>query len=77
MSIIFRRLNYVQKKLNEHKVTAQEQLEHKFIVNAAVPALKKSYPIRWLIVVATTFSTALFMVVLIAFREQIKLTKKS
>ena len=71
------RLNYVQKKLNEHKVTAQEQLEHKFIVNAAGPALKKSYPIRWLIVVATTFSTALFMVVLIAFREQIKLTKKS
>jgi len=71
------RLNYVQKKLNEHKVTAQEQLEHKFIVNAAGPAFKKSYPIRWLIVVVTTFSTALFMVVLIAFREQIKLTKKS
>ena len=35
------RLNYVLKKLNEHKLTAQEKLEHKFIVNAAVPDLKK------------------------------------
>jgi hypothetical protein len=70
------RLNYVQKKLNEHKVTAQEQLEHKFIVNAAGPALKKTYPIRWLIVITTAFSTALFMVVLIALQEQIKSTKQ-
>ncbi|HIK63111.1 MAG TPA: hypothetical protein EYG01_03790 [Flavobacteriales bacterium] len=71
------RLNYVQKKLNEHKVTAQEQLEHKFIVNAAGPSLKKSYPIRWLIVVVSAFSTALFMVVLIALKEQIKRAKQS
>ena len=71
------RLNYVLKKLNEHKLTAQEQLEHKFILNAAVPDLKKSYPIRWLIVLTTAFSTALFMIVLIAFKEQIKQIKQS
>lgn len=67
----------MQKKLNEHKLTAEEQLEHKFIVNAAVPALKKSYPIRWLIVVVSAFSTALFMVVLIVLKEQIKRAKQS
>lgn len=71
------RLNYVLKKLNEHKVTAQEQLEHKFIVNAAVPDFKKSYPIRWLIVVTTAFSTSLFMIVLLAFKEQLKSVKPS
>jgi hypothetical protein len=71
------RLNYVQKKLNEHKLTAEEHLEHKFIVNSAIPALKKSYPIRWLIVVVSAFSTALFMVVLIALKEQIKRAKQS
>lgn len=70
-------LAHVKKKLNEHKLTVQEQLEHKFIVNAAVPALKKSYPIRWLIVVSTAFSTALFMIILIAFKEQIKQIKQS
>ena len=69
------RLNYVHKKLNEHKLTAEENLEHKFIVNAATPALKKSYPIRWLIVVATAFSTAFFMVLIIALNEQIKSIK--
>ena len=71
------RLNYVQKKLNEHKLTAEENLEHKFIVNAAGPALKKSYPIRWLIVVVTAFSTVLFMVLIIALKEQIKGIKQS
>ena len=71
------RLNYVQKKLNEHKLTAEENLEHKFIVNAAGPALKNSYPIRWLIVVATAFSTVLFMVLIIALKEQIKSIKQS
>jgi len=71
------RLNYVQKKLNEHKLTAEESLEHKFIVNTAGPALKKSYPIRWLIVVTTAFSTAFFMVLIIALKEQIKSIKQS
>ena len=65
------------KKLNEHKLTAEENLEHKFIVNAAGPALTKSYPIRWLIVVVTAFSTVLFMVLIIALKEQIKGIKQS
>jgi len=71
------RLNYVQKKLNEHKLTAEESLEHKFIVNSAGPALKKSYPIRWLIVVSSSIATAFFMIFIIAFREQIKKIKQN
>lgn len=71
------RLNYVQKKLNEHKLTAEESLEHKFIVNSAGPALKKSYPIRWLIVVTASIATAFFMIFVIAFREQINIIKQN
>jgi len=70
-------LAHISKKLNEHKVTAQERLEHKFIVNSAIPALKKSYPVRWLIVVTAVFSTVLFMVILIALKEKIKHAKQS
>ncbi len=71
------RLSIVDKRLNEHKITAQEQLTHIYILNHAGPALKKSYPIRWLIVVATAFSTAFFMVFVIALKEQIKRIKQS
>ena len=71
------RLNYVQKKLNEHKLTAEESLEHKFIVNSAEPSLKKSYPIRWLIVVTASIATAFFMIFIIAFREQINIIKQN
>jgi len=71
------RLNYVLKKLNEHKLTAEEHLEHKFIVNYASPALKKSYPIRWLIVLTTACATALMMIVLIVLKEKLKQLKQS
>ena len=71
------RLNYVQKKLNEHKMTSEESLEHKFIVNSAGPALQKSYPIRWLIVVTASIATAFFMIFIIAFREQLNIIKQN
>ncbi|MBC8265604.1 MAG: hypothetical protein H8E84_01425 [Flavobacteriales bacterium] len=70
-------LNHINKKINEHKLTAEEQLEHKFIVNAAVPALKKSYPIRWLIVLTTACASALMMIVLVVLKEQIKQVQNS
>ena len=70
-------LNHINKKINEHKLTAEEQLEHKFIINSAVPALKKSYPIRWLIVLTTACVSALMMIVLIVLKEQIKQISQS
>ena len=45
---------------------------HKFTVEEATAAEKKSYPVRWLIVVISTFSTVLFTCVLLLFREKIK-----
>ena len=70
-------LNHINKKINEHKLTAEDQLEHKFVLNYAIPADKKSYPIRWLIVLTTACATALMMIVLIALKEKLKQLKQS
>jgi len=45
---------------------------HKFTVEDAAAAEKKSYPVRWLIVVISTFSTLLFVTILLLFVEKIK-----
>lgn len=69
------RLSTIDKRINEIKVTSQEALTHTYILNAAVPALRKSYPIRWLNVVITACSTAFFMMMVIAFDQRIKQIK--
>jgi LPS O-antigen subunit length determinant protein (WzzB/FepE family) len=59
-------------KLKEAEVDAKTTLPHKFIVNNAFPAEKKSYPIRWLIVVISTLSTFLMTVVAIVAYDSFK-----
>ncbi|TND07570.1 MAG: exopolysaccharide biosynthesis protein [Bacteroidetes bacterium] len=56
-------LNLLKKKYDEAKLDVEESLTYKFVVNRAFPAEKKSYPVRWLIVVVSTLS-ALIMGVL-------------
>ena len=70
-------LNHINQKINEHKLTAEDQLEHKFVLNYAIPADKKSYPIRWLIVLTTACATVLMMIVLIVLKEKLKQLKQS
>lgn len=57
-------LSEIKAKYEEAKVDATENLPHKFVVSSAYKAERKSYPIRWLIVIITTFS-ALFLALLI------------
>ena len=45
---------------------------HKFTVEEASPAEKKSYPVRWLIVVITSLSSVLFTCIVLLFNEKIK-----
>lgn len=59
-----KQLSEIKAKYDEAKVDATEDLPHKFIVSNAYKAEKKSYPIRWLIVVTATFS-ALFLSIII------------
>ncbi len=56
----------LKSKYAEAKVDATQQLAHKYVVNKATVAEKKSYPVRWLIVVTSTLSVViLFMLCLI------------
>jgi len=54
----------LETKYKQAKVDAEENLPQKFIVSDAFKAEKKSYPIRWLIVLVSTVS-ALFMTVIV------------
>lgn len=59
------------------KSDANLNISHKFEVEKAYPAEKKAYPIRWLIVVVSTFSALLFSIVLLLLWEKIKQLKAS
>ena len=59
-----KQLSKIKAKYEEAKVDATESLPHTFVINTAYKAEKKTYPIRWLIVVVSTF-TSLFFAVLI------------
>lgn len=52
-------LALLRAKYEETKADAQESISTKFVVNRAWPSEKKAYPIRWLIVVVSTFSAFL------------------
>lgn len=48
-----KQLSLIKAKYEEAKVDAEQELPQKFIVNEAYSADKKSYPIRWLIVLVS------------------------
>lgn len=58
-------------KYAEAKLEVNQNLPNKYIVNAAYPAEKKSYPIRWLIVVAATVSTFLTSILLLLLIDKL------
>lgn len=66
------RLSNLKSKLVEARVNANQNLPRKFIVAKAYPAEKKSYPIRWLICVVSTFSAFVFAVLMMLFIERYK-----
>ncbi len=66
------RLVILRSKYREAQIDAEKTLQHKFIVNSAFAAEKKSYPIRWLIVVVSTFASFLLTLVCVLFYESVK-----
>ncbi len=58
-----KQLSELKAKYEEAKVDATMDLPHKFVVSSAYKAEKKSYPIRWLIVIITTLSVCFLAVV--------------
>lgn len=70
-----KQLNLLKTKYEEVKVDATEVLPQKFIVSNAFPAEKKSYPVRWIIVVVSTFATLLAAIIAILLLENIRQIK--
>jgi len=75
ISLEQKRLTIIRSKYREAKVEVEKNLQHKFVVNKATPAEKKSYPIRWLIVVISTLASFIFGVIIILFLEGVKSSK--
>ena len=65
-------------KYQEAKVDAEEFLPQKFVVNSAYPAEKKSYPIRWIILVVTVFIvffTSVLTIIIVENYSKLQLKK--
>ncbi|KAF0199129.1 MAG: exopolysaccharide biosynthesis protein [Bacteroidetes bacterium] len=59
-----KQLSYLKARFEEAKVDAEENLPQKFVVESAFKAEKKTYPVRWIIVLVATLA-AFFISVLI------------
>ena len=60
-----KQLSSIKAKHAEAEVDAYQDLPHTFIVNHAMKAEKKSFPIRWLICSVSTISTFIFVLILL------------
>ena len=65
-------LSLVKSKYEEAKVDATEFIPHKFVVTSAFQAERKSYPVRWIIVVVTLLSTFLLLIFCLVFYDRSK-----
>ncbi len=59
-----KQLSQLKAKYEEAKVDATESLPHTFVINTAYKAEKKTYPIRWLIVLVSTVASLFLAMIL-------------
>lgn len=62
-------LNTLKEKYEQAKVDVEQVLPQKFVVSSAFPAEKKSYPVRWIIVLVSTIATLLISLLAILLVE--------
>lgn len=67
-----KQLSDLKAKYEEAKVDAESSIPQKFVVDYAFKAEKKTYPVRWLIVVISTFATLLTSIILIILWENFR-----
>ena len=65
------RLATMETSYEQAESDANSFLSHKFIVEKAFPAEKKSYPVRWLIVVMSTASVVLLTILGLIIKQRI------
>lgn len=62
-------LSLIKVKYEEAKIDAEQELSQKFVISEAYKAERKSYPIRWLIVVISVIATAIMAVLLVVILD--------
>ena len=67
-----KQLSILRTRLEEARVDAEQYLPFKFVVEEAVEAERKSYPIRWLIVVLSIAGAMLIGIIAILLVENFK-----
>ncbi|HRN36842.1 MAG TPA: Wzz/FepE/Etk N-terminal domain-containing protein [Flavobacteriales bacterium] len=70
-----RRLSVLNMKLEQAKADLDSDLPHKFTVNEAYPADRKSFPVRWLVVAVSLVGTMALALVLLVAAENIRKIK--
>lgn len=67
-----KQLSEVREKYDKAKIDYEEELPQTFIVDRAYPAEKKSYPVRWVIVVVATLGAFLLTAFMLVILDGIK-----
>ena len=75
LQLLSERLAIIESSYEQSESDSNSNLSHKFIVEKAYPADKKTYPIRWLIVILSTFSSILLAIAVILINNKIALLK--
>lgn len=70
-------LSKIKERYEKIKADAEQNVTHKFVVNYAEKAEKKSYPVRWLITLVSTTSAFIFALLLILGIEKYNRFKAS
>jgi len=65
-------LSKLKAQYEKLKVDAMKNLSHKFIVNKATKAEKKSYPVRWLIVMMSSLCAFFLGVIVLLILNRAK-----
>jgi LPS O-antigen subunit length determinant protein (WzzB/FepE family) len=73
----YEKMQILRKRYDLMKIDVESNISSHLVVDKAAAADKKSYPIRWLIVVVSAMATFVFGVVVILVRDNIEKLKKA
>lgn len=76
IELLHENLELTRVQLNNMKVDNMHTMKASFVVNKALPALKKHTPIRWLIVLATLMISMITTLLILYFSQEFKAIKK-
>ncbi len=70
--VLQKQIGILKVKYSEAELDVNQKLSKKYVVNKATVAEKKSYPIRWLIVVVSTFSAFILSLIFVVINDAVK-----